>query len=70
MKKPNIIALPTSQMMAFCDLLGIPREEQGSIKSMVPLLEKANFRKLAVVFPVDQVEDEIVESRKVRLGRV
>jgi len=69
MKRPNIIGLPTSQMQAFCDLLGIPKEEQSGIESMVPLLEKANFSKLKVVFQVDQVEDEIVERRKVRLGR-
>jgi len=70
MKRPNIIALPTSQMLAFCDLLGISREKQGSIESMIPLLEKADFSKLKVIFPVDQVEDEIVKSRKVRLGRI
>lgn len=71
MKKPNIIALPTSQMYKFCDLLGISREVQnGGIETVVPLLEKANFSKLKVMFPVSQVEDDIVESRKVRLGRV
>ena len=70
MEKPNIIALPTSQMQAFCDLLGIPRDKQGSIESMVPLLEEADFSKLEVIFPVGQMESEIVESRKVRLGRV
>lgn len=70
MKRPNIIALPTSQMYAFCDLLGIPKEEQTGIEAVVPLLEKANFSKLKVTFPIDQVEDAIVESRKARLGRV
>ena len=69
MEKPNIIALPTSQMFKFCDLLGIPRERQKGVEAMVPLLEEADFSKLEVMFQVDQMEDDIVESRKVRLGR-
>ena len=69
MKKPNILALPTSQMMALCDLAGIPRDQQESMESMVPLLEEIDFSKLKVLFTVDQLENEIVESRKVRLGR-
>ena len=70
MEKPNIITLPTSQMFKFCDLLGIPREKQRGIEAMIPLLEQADFSNLEVKFQVDQMEDEIVESRKVRLGRV
>ena len=70
MDKPNIIALPTSQMMAFCDLLGISRDKQESMESMIPLLEGLDFSKLEVVFQVDQVGKKIVGSRKVRLGRV
>ena len=69
-EKPNIIALTTTQMYAFCDLLGIPKEKQQGIEAIVPLLEKADFSKLEVIFQVDQVEDDIVESRKVKLGRV
>ena len=69
MKKPDIIALPTSQMAAFCDLLGVPKDKQDSLESMVTELEKADFSKLKVIFKVDRVSNEIVKDRKARLGR-
>lgn len=69
MKKPNIIALPTSQMAAFCDLLGVPKDKQMSLQDMVTELEKADFTGLKVIFKVDKVSDAIVKDRKARLGR-
>lgn len=73
MKKPNIIALPTSQMQAFCDVLGLEREAQESKESMIVALEAADFSSLRKGrthnFTPDEVEPEIVEARKVALGR-
>lgn len=73
MKRPNIIALPTSQMYAFCDILGISREKQRGMESMVPLLEEADFSKLKKGvthgFDPDVMSDEIVASRKIKLDR-
>jgi len=83
MEKPNIIGLPTSQMMALCDVLGLPPEVQDSTESMIIGLEKASFTKLKVVkqdpdkarpensigFEPDQVDADIVAARKVALGR-
>jgi len=74
MKKPNIIALPTSQMMAFCDLLGLGREVQGSKESMILALEEADFSKLKKgethFFDPANMGQEIVATRKAALGRV
>lgn len=69
MKKPNIIALPTSQMAAFCDLLGVPKDKQMSLQDMVTELEKADFTGLKIIFKIDKVSDAIVKDRKARLGR-
>lgn len=73
MKKPNIIALPTSQMQAFCDVLGLDKEVQDSKESMIVALEEANFSKLRKGvthnFDPDEVEAEIVATRKVAMGR-
>lgn len=74
MKKPNIIALPTSQMMAFCDLTGIPRDKQESMESMVVALDGVDFSKLKKGvthhFDPDDMGAEIVAKRKAKLGRV
>jgi len=83
MQKPNIIALPTSQMMALCDVLGLGKEVQASTGSMISALEVADFSKLKVVkppsegprpegtigFQPDTVAPDIVAARKARLGR-
>ena len=49
MRKPNVIALPTSQMQALCDVMELPREVQGSTESMVVALEAADWSKVKVV---------------------
>ena len=54
MDKPNIRRLPTSQMQAFCDLLGLGKEVQGSMASMIEVLEKADFSNLEVAFTPDE----------------
>lgn len=83
MKKPNIIALPTSQMMAFCDVLGLPDSVQSSTESMVVALEAADFSKLKVVKPMpgearlentvgfapSEIGADVVAARKAKLGR-
>lgn len=83
MKTPNIIALPTSQMEALCDVLELPKSVQDSTESMIVALEDADFSGLKVVKPVaseqrrpntigfepDKVDPDIVEARKVKLGR-
>ena len=72
MKKPNIIALPTSQMQAYCDVLGIPREEQSGTSSMIIALEAADFSVLQKGkthgFDPDKVDADIVAARKAKLG--
>ena len=73
MKRPNIIALPTSQMQAFCDVLKLPREAQASTESMILALEEADFSKLKKGethgFSPDDMGAEIVAMRKAKLGR-
>ena len=83
MQKPNIIALPTSQMMAFCDVLGLGDKVQESTESMIRALEAADFSGVEVVkvakgeprpentvgFDPDEVEPEIVAKREKALGR-
>lgn len=83
MQKPNIIELPTSQMMAYCDVLGLGDEVQESPESMIVALESADFTNLKVVKPVigearpanavgfkpDKVSADIIATRKAKLGR-
>ena len=82
MNRPNIIALPTSQMAAYCDVLGLGDKVQESTESMVMALESADFRNLKRVsseemngqpnqvgFDPDDMGPEIVASREARLGR-
>lgn len=83
MQRPDIIALPTSQMQAYCDVLGLGKEVQDSTESMVVALEAADFSNLkyqkptedgprpenTVGFQPDKVEASIVASRKAKLGR-
>jgi len=73
MQKPDIISLPTSQMQAFCDVLGLPKEVQASKEDMIAALEEADFGplKLGVThgFKPDKVEKSIIDARKVALGR-
>ncbi len=68
MKKPNIIALPTSQMQSFCDVLGLGKEVQGSLGSMVTALEDVNWAVTTVAFKPDKLPDGVVAERKKRLG--
>lgn len=72
MKKPNIIALPTSQMMVFCDILCIEVEDYDKA-GMIKALEKADFSKLEKGvthnFTPDVVEANIVAARVKELGR-
>lgn len=83
MQKPNIIELPTSQMMALCDALRLGNEVQESPESMIVALEAADFSELKVVKPVigeprpanavgfkpEKVSADIVARRKAKLGR-
>lgn len=83
MEKPNIISLPTSQMMAFCDVLGLGSKVQESTEAMILALEAADFSDLEVVKPVkgeprpanavgfepDEVSADIVARRKAAMGR-
>jgi hypothetical protein len=73
MKRPNILALPTSQMMAYCDVLGLGDKVQESTESMIVALEAADFSKLEVGvshgFEPDDLGEELVANRKARLGR-
>jgi hypothetical protein len=82
MNRPNIIALPTSQMAAYCDVLGLGDKVQESTESMIKALEVASFKDLKRV-PSDQMNGEpnqvgfdpddmgadIVAARNARLGR-
>ena len=84
MNKPNVIALPTSQMQALCDVMGLPKEVQDSTESMIVALEAADFSSVKVAlaepgkprepgtigYKLDSVSADIVASRKVALGRV
>lgn len=74
MKKPDIISLPTSQMQAFCDVLGLGKEVQESKESMIVALEEADFRKLKEGvthnFKPARVDEDIVVARKTKMGRV
>ena len=83
MKKPNVIALPTSQMQALCDVMELSKEVQGSTESMIVALEAADFSKVkfvkaepgkprerfAIGYELDEVSSEIVEQRMSKLGR-
>lgn len=83
MQKPNIVALPTSQMMAFCDVLGLPETVQASTETMIVALEAADFSRLEVVkpqagesrpegavgFEPAGVSADIVAKREASLGR-
>ena len=74
MEKPNIIALPTSQMMAFCDVLKLPPEVQDSTGSMITALEVADFSGLKIGkthgFSPDNIGAAIVKKREIAMGRV
>lgn len=83
MQKPDIISLPTSQMMAYCGVLGLPDSAQASTESMIVALESADFSGIkyvapepgvprqpnAVGFKPDKVSADIVARRKASLGR-
>jgi len=59
MQKPDINRLPTSQMMAFCQLLGLPQGGDNETKTaMVANLEAVpddKWEALEVKFKVDQL---------------
>ena len=73
MTKPDVIALPTSQMMAFCDVLELPQSAQDSTESMIVALEAADFSELDIkdrpALKPDKVSAAIVADRKAALGR-
>ena len=83
MEKPDIVALPTSQMQALCDVLGLGKEVQDNPESMIVALEGADFSKIfyakptedgprlegTIGFKFDQVESSIVKARMKKLGR-
>ena len=73
MTKPDVIALQTSQMMAFCDLLGLPDSAQESTESMIVALEAADFSGLDIkdrpALATNKVSAKIIADRKTRLGR-
>jgi len=68
MKKPNIIALPTSQMQSFCDVLGLGKEVQESTASMIEVLETVEWSGIKVAFKPDRLPADIVAARKIKLG--
>ncbi len=71
MRKPNIIALPTSQMQALCDVLGLGREVQKSTASMIEALEAVDWAEVkpkTVKFKLDVLPKDIVAIRKANLG--
>lgn len=74
MQQPNIIALPTSQMQAYCDVLKLDSSVQESMASMVVALEAADFGPLKVGvthnFKPGNMGVAIVRLRKATLGRV
>lgn len=55
MVKPDIEKLPTSQMMAFCQVFGRP---EGSKEEMIASLQEVTateWKKATVAFKVDQL---------------
>jgi len=70
MKKPKgIVALPTSQMYAICDLLKLPEEVQESKESMILALEQADWSGLKLAFKLGKMSEDIVAARLEALGR-
>lgn len=59
MVKPNISKLPTSQMMAFCQVFGLPQGGENETKAkMIENLSKvtdAQWADATVKFKVDQL---------------
>ena len=57
--KPNIDKLPTSQMMAFCQFLGLPQggdaETREAMVSNLKTVPDAKWADLEVKFPVAEV---------------
>ena len=68
MQRPNIIALPTSQMQALCDVLGLGKEVQQSTGSMIEALQEVEWRGVKIGFKLDKMPADIVNARKARLG--
>ena len=72
MRKPNIVALPTSQMQAYCDVLGLGREVQQDLGTMIEALQAASFAKLKKGvthnFDSEKVAPGIIASRKAKFG--
>ena len=72
MKKPNIVALPTSQMEVFCDFFGLPYERGSTIEAIKALEEvpQSEWSKLKVgrdTRAAEAVENSIVNARKAEL---
>lgn len=59
MLKPDIAKLPTSQMMAFCQVFGLPQDGENETKdAMIAALNsvpKAKWTETEVKFKVDQL---------------
>ena len=73
MKKPNIIALPTSQMEVFCDFFNLPYERGDTIEAIKALEEvpQSEWTKLKVgqdTRAAETVDADIVEARKAKMG--
>ncbi len=75
MKKPNIVALPTSQMMVFLDYFLIDWVSLPTVEDQILALEavpQVDWSKLKVgvdTRAAETVEDDIVLRRMVSLGR-
>ena len=74
MRKPNIVKLPTSQMMVFCDFFGL-EYEQGNVPAAIEALEavpQSQWGQLKVgvnTRAAEKIDDDIVKARLVKLGR-
>lgn len=59
MKKPDIDRLPTSQMMAFCQVFGLPQggenESKEAMKASLATVTDAQWVAAKVKFKVDQL---------------
>lgn len=73
MKKPNIVALPTSQMEVFCDFFGLPYERGSTVEAIKALEEvpQSEWDRLKVgrdTRAAETVSKDIVNARKAALG--
>lgn len=59
MQKPDITRLPTSQMMAFCQILGLPQggdsETKEAMLTSLGSISDSKWAETEVLFQVDQL---------------